>query len=119
MALDKEIPQAAFGVVTLSFHILTMAKHTKKVGITGKYGTRYGSSLRKIVKRYEILQRSKYHCMFCGKDSIRRSSCGIFKCKAKTCGKQIAGGAWQLTTTAAATVKTTINRLKKVNAGDA
>merc|ERR1740117_67334 len=95
---------------------LAMAKHTKKVGITGKYGTRYGNSLRKIVKRYEILQRSKYHCQFCGKDSIKRWAGGIFKCRAKTCGKTVAGGCWQLTTIAAATVKTTTGRLKKISA---
>merc|ERR1712028_146738 len=96
--------------------LAAMAKRTKKVGITGKYGTRYGGSLRKIVERYEILQRSRYHCNFCGKSSIKRTAGGIFKCRAKTCGKTIAGGCWQLTTTAAATVKTTINRLKKVTA---
>ena len=28
-----------------------MAKRTRKVGITGKYGTRYGASLRKVVKK--------------------------------------------------------------------
>lgn len=33
-----------------------MAKRTKKVGITGKYGTRYGASLRKMVKKMEITQ---------------------------------------------------------------
>lgn len=27
---------------------------TKKVGITGKYGTRYGASLRKQVKKMEV-----------------------------------------------------------------
>merc|ERR1712156_57233 len=29
----------------------TMAKRTKKVGVVGKYGTRYGASLRKTVKK--------------------------------------------------------------------
>jgi large subunit ribosomal protein L37Ae len=29
-----------------------MTKRTKKVGIVGKYGTRYGASLRKIVKKF-------------------------------------------------------------------
>merc|ERR1719464_1330658 len=31
-----------------------MAKRTKKVGVVGKYGTRYGASLRKSVKKMEI-----------------------------------------------------------------
>ena len=49
-----------------------MAKRTKKVGITGKYGTRYGASLRKTVKKMEISQHSKYYCTFCGKDKMKR-----------------------------------------------
>ena len=49
-----------------------MAKRTKKVGITGKYGTRYGASLRKTVKKMEISQHSKYCCSFCGKDKMKR-----------------------------------------------
>ena len=36
-----------------------MDRRTTKVGITGKYGTRYGAKLRKQVKSIEILQRSK------------------------------------------------------------
>lgn len=43
------------------------AKRTKKVGVVGKYGTRYGASLRKMVKKIEITQHSKYTCTFCGK----------------------------------------------------
>lgn len=93
-----------------------MAKHTKKAGITGKYGTRYGASLRKIVKRYEIQMRTRYVCPFCGKQSVKRQAGGIWKCQAKTCRKTIAGGCWLMTTAPAATVRTTINRLKKLAA---
>ena len=46
-----------------------MAKRTKKVGIVGKYGTRYGSSLRKIIKKFEISQHATYVSPFCGKVS--------------------------------------------------
>jgi large subunit ribosomal protein L37Ae len=45
-----------------------MGKRTKKVGITGKYGTRYGASIRKVIKKMEVSQHSKYSCAFCGKD---------------------------------------------------
>ena len=44
-----------------------MSKRTKKVGITRKYGTRYGTSLRKIAKRFVIAKRAKYMCPFCRK----------------------------------------------------
>ena len=44
-----------------------MSKRTKKVGIVGKYGTRYGASLRKQIKKIEVSQHSKYFCNFCGK----------------------------------------------------
>ena len=44
-----------------------MAKRTKKVGIVGKYGTRYGAAQRKTIKKFEITQRATYTCTFCGK----------------------------------------------------
>ncbi|KAF7794306.1 hypothetical protein EIP86_005440 [Pleurotus ostreatoroseus] len=59
-----------------------MTKRTRKVGVTGKYGT----------------------------DSVKRQAVGIWKCKA--CQKTVAGGAWTVTTTAAATVRSTIRRLR-------
>lgn len=58
-----------------------MAKRTKKVGITGKYGTRYGGAIRKIVKKFELQQHAKYLCPPCGKVSLifnidkRQKSC--------------------------------------------
>lgn len=44
-----------------------MAKRTKKVGIVGKYGTRYGSAIRKILKKFELQQHARYVCPACGK----------------------------------------------------
>jgi hypothetical protein len=47
-----------------------MTKRTKKVGIVGKYGTRYGGALRKILKKFELQQHAKYVCPHCGKVNI-------------------------------------------------
>jgi len=69
-------------------------RRTKKVGIVGKYGTRYGASLRKIVKKIEINQHAKYSCSFCGKDTVKRVAAGIWNCHA--CKKTQTGGAYQL-----------------------
>ncbi|CAE6512547.1 unnamed protein product [Rhizoctonia solani] len=92
---------------------------------------RYGASLRKQVKKMEITQHARYTCTFCGKvtpmeitqharytctfcgkDSVKRSAVGIWNCRA--CKKVIAGGAWTVSTTAAATVRSTIRRLREV-----
>lgn len=89
-----------------------MARRTYKVGITRKYGTRYGASLRKIIKKFEVAQHARYLCPFCGKVAVRRRAIGIWSCKA--CHKVIAGGAWELATSQALTAKTTMLRLKKM-----
>ncbi|KAK4526772.1 hypothetical protein GAYE_SCF27MG4689 [Galdieria yellowstonensis] len=89
-----------------------MGKRTRKVGIVGKYGTRYGASIRKQIKKIEIAQHAKYLCAFCGKDSIKRKAVGIWYCK--SCNRSIAGGAWSLSTQAAATVRSTIRRLREM-----
>ncbi|ROL43733.1 ATP-dependent 6-phosphofructokinase, liver type [Anabarilius grahami] len=88
------------------------AKRTKKVGIVGKYGTRYGASLRKMVKKIEISQHSKYTCSFCGKTKMKRRAVGIWHCG--SCMKTVAGGAWTYNTTSAVTVKSAIKRLKEL-----
>ena len=49
---------------------------------------------------------------FCGKNSVKRTAVGIWKCKHTN--KKIAGGAYQLATTAAVTAKTTIQRLRRM-----
>ena len=89
-----------------------MGKRTKKVGITGKYGTRYGSTLRKLMRKIEVSQHSTYRCAFCGKTSVKRTCVGIWNCK--SCRKVVAGGAYTLSTASAITVRSTIGRLRKV-----
>merc|ERR1712156_730815 len=59
----------------------TMAKRTKKVGIVGKYGTRYGASLRKLIKRMEVSQHKRYTNPYTGSDTLKRHSVGIWECK--------------------------------------
>ena len=54
----------------------------------------YGASLRKQVKKMEISQHARYTCAFCGKNTVKRESVGIWTCKAKGCHKSIAGGAY-------------------------
>ncbi len=63
-------------------------------GIVGKYGTRYGASLRKVVKKQEVSQHSKFFCDFCGKYAMKRQAVGIWKCAG--CKKTKAGGAYTL-----------------------
>jgi large subunit ribosomal protein L37Ae len=89
-----------------------MAKRTKKVGVVGKYGTRYGASLRKMIKKIEIQQHGKYICWFCGEEKLRRTCVGIWKCKG--CRKVIAGGAYVPNTTAGTTVRSAIKRLREM-----
>jgi len=87
-----------------------MGKRTKKVGVVGKYGTRYGASIRKQIKKVEITQHATYTCSFCGKDSVKRQVTGIWTCRA--CKKQVAGGAYSVSTATAAAVRSTIRRLR-------
>ena len=88
-----------------------MARRTKKVGIVGKYATRYGASLRKTIKKIEISQRKKYPCPFCGKDAIKRTNVGIWTCQ--NCQKAIAGGAYTPTTPAGLACRASVKRLRE------
>ena len=79
---------------------------------TGKYGTRYGASLRKLVKKIEITQHTKYACSFCGRNSVKRTAVGIWSCSG--CRKVQTGGAYLLSTPAAATVRSNVARVRKL-----
>ena len=63
-----------------------MAKRTKSVGIAGRFGARYGATLRKRWK--EVMERrySPHQCPFCGTvGHVKRISVGLWMCtKCKT-----------------------------------
>ncbi|XP_016079612.1 PREDICTED: 60S ribosomal protein L37a-like [Miniopterus natalensis] len=89
-----------------------MAKSTKKVGTVGKYGTHYGASLWKMVKKIEISQNAKRTCSFCGKTKMKRGAVGIWHCGSSM--KTVAVGAWTYSTTSAVTVQSATRRLKEL-----
>lgn len=69
-----------------------MSRGTKKLGITGKYGARYGATLRKRMKSIEEAQHKKYPCKACGKENVRRMCVGIWQCR--SCRQKFAGAAY-------------------------
>ena len=75
-----------------------MSKGTKKVGISGRFGARYGSTLRKRMKKVLETQKKTYECRACGKTSVKRNAVGIWTCR--SCMVKFAGGAYSYVTPA-------------------
>jgi len=71
---------------------------TKVVGIAGRFGPRYGSSLRAKWKDVVVRRYQAYECPLCGfKVRMERISTGIWRCP--KCSRIYAGGAYQPLTT--------------------
>ncbi|MEM4271666.1 MAG: 50S ribosomal protein L37ae [Candidatus Pacearchaeota archaeon] len=71
-----------------------MGSKTKKVKSAGRFGSGYGTSVRKNFNAIESEQRKKQVSPFCPSSSAKRIAPGIWKCK-KT-GKIFAGPAYFL-----------------------
>ncbi len=69
-----------------------MGKRTKKVGITGRFGARYGSTIRKRVRKIEERMKQPHKCPQCRTKAVRRISVGIWKCR--KCDYTFSGGAY-------------------------
>ena len=70
---------------------------TKKVGPTGKYGTRYGSILRKRTRLILEKMKGDIKCPRCNTNgSIHRVSTGIWHCR--KCNAKFTGGAYYIET---------------------
>ena len=63
---------------------------TKRIKYAGRFGVRYGVTLKNKINEIEKKQRGKHKCPYCSKDTVTRLSIGIWecsKCKAKFTGK--------------------------------
>jgi large subunit ribosomal protein L37Ae len=65
---------------------------TKKSMTTGRFGSRYGTRIRKRISEIEAVQKKRHECPVCHYVKVRRLSVGIWLCK--HCGAKFAGGAW-------------------------
>ena len=65
---------------------------TKKVGTSGRYGVRYGKTLKVKVATIERQQKKKHKCPECGKNQVKRVSLGIYQCN--KCNHKFAGKAY-------------------------
>ncbi len=52
----------------------------KKLGSTGRYGSRYGFGIKKRILKVESILKKKHKCPFCYKKSVKRLASGIWYC---------------------------------------
>ncbi len=71
-----------------------MAAKKKKIKAAGRFGTGYGTRVRKKLNEIEALQRKKQICPHCKKAGVKREAAGIWHCL--KCGKRFAGHAYVL-----------------------
>lgn len=69
-----------------------MPRKTKKVGISGKFGPRYGVKVRKQIQAVEMEKTKRHTCPRCKHKSVKRISTGIWKCR--RCNLTFASGAY-------------------------
>ncbi len=69
-----------------------MPRKTKKVGIAGKFGPRYGVKVRKQIQAIESEKAKRHTCPRCQHKSVKRVGTGIWKCR--HCDLTFASGAY-------------------------
>ena len=88
--------------------MITMGR-TKKVGTTGRFGTRYGATIRKRIRKIESTLKIKHNCPSCNSKKVSRVSIGIWECS--FCGFRYTGGSWAPETPGGKIAQRTAKRL--------
>jgi large subunit ribosomal protein L37Ae len=65
---------------------------TKKVGSTGRYGSRYGAKLRRRVLDIDNRRKEPTRCPACATKALKRIAVGLWECS--KCNLLFAGGAY-------------------------
>ena len=66
---------------------------TKKVGAAGKWGVRYGRSIRSRMLAVHAQRHAAHRCPRCRKTALTRLAAGIWSCK--KCSTTFAGRAYR------------------------
>jgi len=66
---------------------------TKKVGIAGRFGPRYGKSVKDRFRDVSKISKDKHKCPNCLKPGFKRKVSGIWQCS--KCGHKLAGKAYK------------------------
>ncbi len=67
---------------------------TKKVGSAGRFGARYGRSIRQKIATIEAKQKAWQKCPYCSKLRVKRVSTGIWQCR--SCNTKFTGKAYKV-----------------------
>lgn len=72
-----------------------MSKRTKKVGSSGRFGPRYGVTVRKRIADVESVSKGRHECRYCRAVALGRTASGIWVCR--HCGAKMASGSYMPT----------------------
>ncbi|VVC00019.1 50S ribosomal protein L37Ae [uncultured archaeon] len=86
---------------------------TKKVGSTGRFGSRYGVGIRKRLLKIEPRQKNEDRkCPNCGALTVKRISKGVFHCR--KCFHEFVGGAYLSQTLTGGIIRQMVSQKKFV-----